>query len=116
MTSTTAKNSDPELDADIEQLARRKRRFAFALSASFLAYFTLLPILASYTTVLSGMAFGSLSLSYVYAFSLFPIGWIAFIFSAKQSKKIDVEADRLLSRYQASAASGVANLGQGGER
>lgn len=79
-------------DRDVIALAKYRFRLALIVSMLFLIFFMMLPILASYTLVLGNVLFGSISWAYMYAFSLFPIGWLLSIayllFCRYQDEKI----------------------------
>lgn len=92
-------NTHSSLAEAIGGLARRKRRFAAITSVTFLAFFTALPVLASSTSVLEVRAFGDISWAYVYAASLFPIGWALSLFYMFISRRTDASVDQIVGSH-----------------
>ena len=61
--------------SEFRSLMVRKKRFLLPMSLFFLAFYFVLPILTSYSTVLNEPAVGSISWAWVLAFAQFVMTW-----------------------------------------
>ena len=75
--------------AAFQEVARRKRAFVLPATIFFLAVYVTLPVLAAFTTVLSGEAFSGLSWAYVYAYAEFVLTLVLVHMYLSRARKWD---------------------------
>ncbi|MCW2499858.1 MAG: clumping factor [Frankiales bacterium] len=91
--------------ADFQELRRRLRRFAFPMTAAFLAWYMLYVILSAYARgFMSHKLLGNINVAYVFGLlqfvSTFAIAWLYARYATTQ---LDPLADRLRARVEGEA-------------
>lgn len=81
--------------APFKRLMARKKQFLLPMSLFFFAYYFVLPILTSYTTVLNTPAFGPISWAWVFAFSQFIMTWALCMIYSKKSREYDAMIEEI---------------------
>ncbi|MFD2614232.1 DUF485 domain-containing protein [Paenibacillus gansuensis] len=76
-------------------LMRRKKRFLFPMTAFFLIFYFLLPVLTSYTDVLNEPALGPISWAWVFAFAQFVMTWTLCIVYSRKAARFDEDVERI---------------------
>lgn len=92
--SANREQNKVEQTAAFRELVRRKRAFIVPIIVAFSAFYFLLPVLFSYTTVLNVQIIGAVNLAYVYAFALFVATWAICHLYVRQASKWDELAER----------------------
>lgn len=80
------------------QLMKAKKRFLIPITIFFLAFYFMLPILTSYTTILNKPAIGSITWTWVYAFAQFIMTWALCILYVKKAGRFDHMAEQLIEK------------------
>src|SRR3712207_1158927 len=83
-----------ERTSAFKELARRRKAFIIPSTIFFLVFYFGLPVLAGFTTVLNGNAFGSVTWAYVYAFARFAMTWILMRLYVSRANRWDDLVDR----------------------
>ncbi|MER1985841.1 MAG: DUF485 domain-containing protein [Solibacillus sp.] len=103
--SESLKKQVPAIDyAKIDQMAsfnafvKKKNTFLFTVTALFLTFYILLPILA-FTTVLQQKAIGSITWVWVYSAALFIMTIILCTLYIRMATKFDKAAAAVLAEY-----------------
>lgn len=89
MKSKALSYSEIAQSPQFKNLLRKKKRFLLPMSIFFFAYYFLLPLLTSYSTVLNKPALGPISWAWVFAFSQFIMTWVLCIIYSKKSNAYD---------------------------
>jgi len=85
--------------AQFQSLLKRKRRFIVPMTVFFLAFYFLLPILTSYTTILNEDAIGPISWAWLFAFAQFIMTWALCIAYSRKAKKFDEAVAAIRSEH-----------------
>ena len=88
-----------ERTSAFRELARNRKAFIVPATIFFLVFYFGLPVLAGFTTVLNGNAFGSVTWAYVYAFAQFAMTWILMHLYVSRANRWDDLVDR--ARHEA---------------
>ncbi len=83
-----------ERTSAFQELTRKKKAFIIPATIFFLVFYFGLPVLAGFTTVLNGNAFGSVTWAYVYAFAQFAMTWILMHLYVSRANRWDDLVDR----------------------
>lgn len=83
-----------------KQLAKKKNRFLWTLTAIFLTAYILLPILTSYTDILHAKAVGEVTWVWIYSAGLFVMTWSLAHFYVKKASTYDLEAKKIIEEYE----------------
>lgn len=83
-----------------QSLLRRKKQFLLPMSVFFFAYYFLLPLLTSYSTVLNKPAFGPISWAWVFAFSQFIMTWVLCIIYSRKSNAYDKMIEQIRHQFE----------------
>lgn len=86
---------------------RARRRFALACLAPFALFFFALPVMTGTNQVLSGIAVGSVTWAYIWAFALFVVGWIISGVYGRCAVRLDVMAEQAWHRVSADGGGRV---------
>ncbi|MEG0471646.1 MAG: DUF485 domain-containing protein [Solibacillus sp.] len=78
---------------------KKKNTFLFGVTAAFLTFYILLPILA-FTSVLQQQAVGTITWVWVYSLALFIMTIVLCTLYIKMAAKFDVEAAAVLDEYK----------------
>lgn len=79
-----------------KSLMNRRKRFIVPMTIFFLAFYFLLPILTSYSTILNTPAFGDISWAWIYGLAQFIMTWVLCILYVKKSASFDKQADQII--------------------
>lgn len=81
---------------NFKELVQMKKRFIVPATIFFFAFYFLLPILTSYTTVLNANGIGALNLAFLYAFAQFAMTWILCVLYARKADRFDKLAQQVI--------------------
>ncbi|TVY09024.1 DUF485 domain-containing protein [Paenibacillus cremeus] len=81
--------SEVAQSSKFQALLARKKSFLLPMSIFFFAYYFVLPILTSYTTVLNTPAFSPVSWAWVFAFSQFIMTWVLCSIYSRKANAYD---------------------------
>lgn len=86
--------------SDFRGLMKAKKRFLIPTTIFFLAFYFMLPILTSYTTILNAPAIGSITWTWVYAFAQFIMTWVLCIIYVKKAGTFDHMAEQIIENHE----------------
>ncbi|KKB44573.1 DUF485 domain-containing protein [Bacillus thermotolerans] len=81
-------------------LVRKKTKFIVPISAFFLIFYFLLPVLTSYSTILNAPAIGDISWVWVFAFAQFIMTWTLCMLYVRKANQFDGMADEVIEEFK----------------
>ena len=79
-----------------KKLIQERKRFIIPLTIFFLVFYFMLPVLTSYTTILSIPAIGDISWAWIFAFAQFIMTWVLCTVYVKKSASFDRQSKQLM--------------------
>jgi uncharacterized membrane protein (DUF485 family) len=81
-----------------KSLMHQKKRFIVPITIFFLAFYFLLPLLTSYTTILESQAIGDITWAWIFAIAQFVMTWTLCMIYVKKSASYDEQAEKIVEQ------------------
>ncbi|QTD41379.1 DUF485 domain-containing protein [Sporosarcina sp. Te-1] len=88
-----------------KEMLRRKKRFIVPMTIFFLAFYFMLPIMTSYSTVLNTPVYGDITWAWVFATAQFIVTWVLCVMYVKKSNAFDKDADEVIKLIERDGGS-----------
>ncbi|MCG3089453.1 DUF485 domain-containing protein [Sporosarcina sp. MB25] len=86
-------------------MLRRKKRFIVPMTIFFLAFYFMLPIMTSYSTVLNTPVYGDITWAWVFATAQFVVTWVLCVMYVKKSNSFDKDSDEIIKMIERDGGS-----------
>jgi len=90
---------------EYKEMLRRKKRFILPMTIFFLAFYFMLPIMTSYSTVLNTPVFGDITWAWVFATAQFIVTWVLCVMYVKKSNSFDKDSDEIIKMIERDGGS-----------
>lgn len=88
-----------------KEMLRRKNRFIVPMTIFFLAFYFMLPIMTSYSTVLNTPVYGDITWAWVFATAQFVVTWVLCVMYVKKSNSFDKDSDEIIKMIERDGGS-----------
>jgi uncharacterized membrane protein (DUF485 family) len=85
---------------EFQSLLRTKKKFIVPISIFFFCFYLALPLLTSYTKILTKPAIGSITWAWLFAFAQFIMTWVLCILYSKKAVSFDEKSDKILEKLE----------------
>lgn len=90
---------------EYKEMLRRKKRFIVPMTIFFLAFYFMLPIMTSYSTVLNTPVYGDITWAWVFATAQFVVTWVLCVMYVKKSNAFDKDSDEIIRMIERDGGS-----------